>query len=66
MKALEEKLEEEKKDRLRAEMVKDYKATAGIDAATAEEWRPLEEDAEKFIGEIAWINTPTQIFPPLP
>ena len=31
-------------------MIKGYKANAGIDAAIAEEWRPLEEEAEKFIG----------------
>lgn len=47
--ALEERLEEEKKKILREEMIKGYKANAGIDAAIAEGWRPLEEEAEKFI-----------------
>lgn len=50
VRALEEKLEDEKKKRLREEMIKGYKANAGIDAAIAEEWRPLEEEAGKFIG----------------
>lgn len=50
VRALQERLEEEKRKRLREEMVKGYKANAGIDAAIAEEWRPLEEEAEKFIG----------------
>ncbi|MDP3297388.1 MAG: CopG family transcriptional regulator [Thermodesulfovibrionia bacterium] len=50
VRALQERLEEEKKKMLREEMVKGYKANAGIDAATAEEWRPLEEEAVKFIG----------------
>ncbi len=50
VRALEEKLEEEKKMKLREEMVKGYKTNAGIDAAIAEEWHPLEEETEKFIG----------------
>ena len=50
VRALQERLEEEKKKRLRYEMVKGYKANADIDAVIAEEWRLLEEDAEKFIG----------------
>ncbi len=50
VKALEEKLQEEKKSRLCAEMIKGYKTNTEIDAAIAEEWRPLEEEAERFIG----------------
>jgi CopG family transcriptional regulator/antitoxin EndoAI len=50
VRALEEKLEEEKKRKLREEMVKGYKANADIDAVIAEEWCPLEEEAEKFVG----------------
>ena len=50
VRALQERLEEEKKKRLREEMVKGYKANTDIDAVIAEEWRPLEEEAGKFIG----------------
>lgn len=49
VKALVEKLEEEKKIRLHEEMVKGYKANADIDSSIAEEWRHLEDEADHFI-----------------
>ena len=49
VRAVEEKLEGEKKKRLRDEMIKGYKANADRDASMAEEWRYLEEEAERLI-----------------
>jgi hypothetical protein len=46
VKALQEKIEDEKKRRLRAKMIAGYKTNADLDAATAEEWRVLEEEAD--------------------
>ncbi|MCL4468816.1 MAG: hypothetical protein M1591_07790 [Deltaproteobacteria bacterium] len=49
VKAVEEKLEGEKKKRLRDEMIKGYKTNADRDASIAEEWRYLEEEAGRLI-----------------
>ncbi len=50
VKALQEKIEEEKKRRLREQMIAGYKANADRDAEMAEEWRLLEEEAAAIIG----------------
>jgi metal-responsive CopG/Arc/MetJ family transcriptional regulator len=50
VKALREKIEEEKKRRVREKMIEGYKANAGEDADTAEAWRMLEEEAVSLIG----------------
>ncbi len=50
VKALQEKIEEEKKRRLHDKMISGYKANAAEDTETAEEWRLLEEEADAFIG----------------
>ncbi len=49
VRAVEEKLEGEKKTRLREEMIKGYNANAETDASMAEEWRYLEEETEQFV-----------------
>ena len=48
-KALEEKLNEEKRKRLQEEMIKGYKANVKEDADMAEEWFHIEEEAYKGI-----------------
>jgi metal-responsive CopG/Arc/MetJ family transcriptional regulator len=50
VKALQEKIEEEKKRRLHDKMIAGYKANAAVDAETAEDWRLLEEKADALIG----------------
>jgi metal-responsive CopG/Arc/MetJ family transcriptional regulator len=50
VKALQEKIEEEKKRRLREKMIKGYKANATDDADMSEAWRLLEEEADSLIG----------------
>jgi len=50
VRALREKIEEEKKRRVREKMIEGYKANAGADADTAEAWRMLEEEADSIIG----------------
>jgi hypothetical protein len=50
VKALREKIEEEKKQRMHDKMITGYKANSAVDAGTAEEWRHLEEEADALIG----------------
>ena len=45
-----DKIEEEKKRRLREKMIKGYKANATEDAAMSEAWRFLQEEAASLIG----------------
>src|SRR3990172_2237346 len=48
-KALEEKLNEEKRKRLQEKMIKGYQTNAQEDAKTAEEWFHIEEEAYKVM-----------------
>jgi CopG family transcriptional regulator/antitoxin EndoAI len=50
VKALQEKMEEEKKRRLHDKMIEGYKANADADKETAEDWFALEEEADALIG----------------
>ena len=50
VKALREKIEDEKMRRLREKMIAGYKANAAPDTEMAEKWRLLEEEAEALMG----------------
>ena len=50
VKALQEKIEDEKMRRLRESMIAGYKANAALDPELAEKWRLLEEEADALIG----------------
>jgi metal-responsive CopG/Arc/MetJ family transcriptional regulator len=50
VKALQEKIEDEKMRRLREKMIAGYKVNAAPDAEMAEEWRLLEEEADALMG----------------
>ena len=50
VRALQEKIEDEKKRRLHDKLIAGYKTNAIADAELAEEWRPLEEEADALVG----------------
>jgi metal-responsive CopG/Arc/MetJ family transcriptional regulator len=50
VKALREKIEDEKMRRLRDKMIAGYKANAASDTEMAADWRLLEEEAEALMG----------------
>ena len=50
-KALEEKLNEEKRKRLQEKMIKGYQTNAQEDAKTAEEWFHIEEESYNAINQ---------------
>jgi len=50
VRALREKIEDEKKRRLHEKLIAGYKANATVDAEMAEEWRLLEDEADALVG----------------
>jgi metal-responsive CopG/Arc/MetJ family transcriptional regulator len=50
VKALREKIEEEKKRKLHEKMIAGYRVNMAADAETAEAWRSLEEEADLLIS----------------
>lgn len=50
VRALQEKIEEEKKRRLHDQLISGYKTHAAADAEMAEEWRFIEEEADALIS----------------
>lgn len=50
VRALREKIEDEKKRKLHDKLIAGYTANSAADAEMAEEWRLLEEEADALIG----------------